>query len=182
MHALEPLSPCLMPMWPSTLLGSVRKSHIGLTMLASSRPNAGNSPRASAKSGKKSVLVLVVAAPRADIDAGAIAVVGGGVRRERVAMGDEAGVRDRASRGVEPEQIGAADELVQLAIVDQRARIEIGDLRREAAGPVRGVPLRDGADGRAAGQHGVENRFRRHSCRAHRTGAGHDHARRLRHG
>jgi hypothetical protein len=37
-------------------------------------------------------------------------------------------------RGVEPDEIGAADELVQLAIVDQRARIEIGNFRRDAAG------------------------------------------------
>ena len=54
MQAFGPLRPCRMPMWPSTLLGSVRSSHIGLTVLASSRPNAGRSPLASVISGKKS--------------------------------------------------------------------------------------------------------------------------------
>ena len=54
MHALEPLKPYLMPMWPSTLLGSVRRSHIGFTVLASSRPNVGMSPFAVVSSGKKS--------------------------------------------------------------------------------------------------------------------------------
>ena len=52
MHAFAPLSPCLMPMWPSTLFGSVRRSHIGFTVFASSRPNAGSSPPAAANSGK----------------------------------------------------------------------------------------------------------------------------------
>jgi hypothetical protein len=36
------------------------------------------------------------------------------------------GALDGASCRIESEQIGAPDELVQLAVVDQRARIEIG--------------------------------------------------------
>ncbi len=52
MHALLPFSPYLMPMWPSTLLGSERSSHIGLTVLASSRPNSCRLPFAAASSGK----------------------------------------------------------------------------------------------------------------------------------
>jgi hypothetical protein len=61
-------------------------------------------------------------------------------------MGDDARVLDRASRSVEPDQVGAPDELVQLAIVDERARIEVGDLRRDAAGPAGGIPPRDRPD------------------------------------
>ena len=53
-QAFGPLRPCWMPMWPSTLLGSVRSSHIGLTVLPSSRPNAGSVSLASVISGKKS--------------------------------------------------------------------------------------------------------------------------------
>ncbi len=52
MHALVPFKPYLMPMWPSTLLGNVRNSHIGLTVLPSSLPNALSSPCASVSSGK----------------------------------------------------------------------------------------------------------------------------------
>ncbi len=52
MHALLPFSPYLMPMWPSTLLGSERSSHIGFTVLANSRPNSGKLPSAVASSGK----------------------------------------------------------------------------------------------------------------------------------
>ena len=55
-------------------------------------------------------------------------------------MDDDAGALDRASGGVEAEEVGTPDQLVQLAILDHRARIEIGDLRRDAAGPARRVP------------------------------------------
>lgn len=52
MQAFGPLIPKRMPTWHSTLLGSDLSSHIGLTMLASSLPNAGNAPPACSISGK----------------------------------------------------------------------------------------------------------------------------------
>ena len=110
------------------------------------------------------VLVLVIAAARADVDAGAVAVDGRRRGVERAAVGDDAGALDRAPGGVETDEIGAPDQLVQLAIVDQRARIEIGDLRRDPARPARGVPPRDRRDRRAPRSNGVED-FVRATCR-----------------
>ena len=141
MHAFAPFNPCLMPMWPSTLLGSVRRSHIGLTVFASSRPKAGSSPWACGKQREIVVLVLVVAAAGSDVDAGAIAVLRRGAGFERVAMSDDAGALDRASGRIESNEVRAPDELVQLAVVDQRARIEIGDFRGNAARPACRCPI-----------------------------------------
>ena len=52
MHAFAPLNPWRMPIWPRTLFGSVRNSHIGLTLLESSWPKAGNFSYATVSNGK----------------------------------------------------------------------------------------------------------------------------------
>ena len=57
-----------------------------------------------------------------------------------VAVREDAGAVDRAARGVQAEEIGAADQLVQLAVVDQRARVEIGDLAGDRAPASRWCP------------------------------------------
>ncbi len=50
---------------------------------------------------------------------------------------------DRLACRVEPEHVGAPDQLVQLAVLDQRARIEVRHLGGDAHRPAGGVPLRD---------------------------------------
>ena len=99
---------------------------------------------------KEIILILVVAAARADVDAGAVAVDRAGCLVQGVAPRRESRGVDRAIRRVEPDEIGAADELVQLAVVDQRARIEVRDFAGGRAGPARRVPLPDAARWRGA--------------------------------
>jgi len=55
-------------------------------------------------------------------------------------MGDDSRALDRASRGVEPDHVRSPDQLVQLAVVDHRARIEVGYLGGDRARPTGGVP------------------------------------------
>src|SRR6266699_7299619 len=63
MQALLPLRLYLMPTWQSTLLGSVRRSHIGLTALPSSRPKVSRSPCDSLIRGKYSYCELYAPPP-----------------------------------------------------------------------------------------------------------------------
>ena len=86
-----------------------------------------------------------------------------------------------AIRGVEAEQIGAPDQLVQLAVLDHRARIEIGDLAGDTRRPAGRVPLRDRRDRRAPARTAVEDLPRALPGGADRAGAGDDDCRGLRH-
>ena len=90
MQAFGPLRPWRMPTWQSTLLGSVRSSHIGLTVAASSWPKAFRSPwpRRSAGSSR---MVAEAAAARADEDAGAVVEALGCRRRPASRARREAG-------------------------------------------------------------------------------------------
>src|SRR5207237_411897 len=72
------------------------------------------------------VLAFVIAAARADVDPRAIAVSRGCVA-ECCAVRRESRCFARAVRGVEAEQIGAPDQLVELAVVYHVARLEVRD-------------------------------------------------------
>jgi hypothetical protein len=62
------------------------------------------------------VLVLVVAAARSRVEARALGERRGVAFVEAVAVRDVAGFAHRFGRGVEPHDVGAADELQELAI------------------------------------------------------------------
>ena len=89
------------------------------------------------------VLVLVVSAARAYKHSGAVVECRSGVRSEGVAVRDDARCVECAACRVDADQVRAPDELVELAIVDERARIEVGNLRGDAAGPSRRIPQGD---------------------------------------
>ncbi len=77
------------------------------------------------------VLAVVAAATRADVDAGAVAVVGGGGFVQGVAPGGDARRVDRAARRVESEHVGAPDEFEDLAITEQLSQArDYGSRRR----------------------------------------------------
>ena len=120
------------------------------------------------------VLALVAAAAGSYVHTGAVVVFRRCGPVERVAVRDDPGTLDRLARGVQTEQIGAPDQLVQLPILDQLASIEVGDLARHLPGPRGGIPLTNRRDRRAARAHGFEDRFRGPAGGAHCAGAGDD--------
>ena len=82
---------------------------------------------------------------------------------------------DGAAGGVEPQHVGAADQLVQLAVLDQRAWVEVGHFRGHRHRPSADVPLPDRRDRRAPfAQRGKDVR-RAHSRRADGAGTGDAH-------
>ena len=123
------------------------------------------------------VLALVVAAARADVDAAAVAVRGGAGLTQRGAVLKKPRGFDRVAGGVEAEQIGAPDQLVQLAILDERARIEVFHFAGGAYWPAGRIPLRDRADRAAPVEHRGKNRLRRHAGGADGAACGDDDAR-----
>ena len=117
-----------MPMWLSTLFG-MRSSHIGLTVSASWRPKPGAAARGFDQ--RQIVVLVLVDRHRPAAVAEACRVV----RGERVAVREQARSLDRPPCGIQAEQVGAADQLVQLAVVDEGARVVVGHLAGEAHGP-----------------------------------------------
>ena len=95
------------------------------------------------------ILRIVCAAARADVDAASIGKRRRVIGTQRVAVRREARAVDGAARGVEPEHVGATDQLVQLPVLDQCARIEVCHFRGHRHRPPRGVPLLYGSDRRA---------------------------------
>ena len=75
-------------------------------------------------------------------------------------MSDERRLVDSASSGVQTEQIGTADQLVELSIIDHVPWIEIGDLSADTDGPLRNIPLSDRRDRRGSRRHGSQDSFR----------------------
>src|SRR5262249_43143312 len=78
---------------------------------------------------------------------------------------------------VEPEEIRASNELVELPVLDHLARIEIRDLARDPCRPARRVPLPDGPYRGTSSAHRVENLLRLSAGGAHGTGPGDDDSR-----
>ena len=64
-------------------------------------------------------------------------------------MRGDAGSLDCLIRRVQAEHVGAAYELLDLAVLEQRDRIEVGDLAADATRPIRRVPLADRRQRRA---------------------------------
>src|SRR3972149_5187700 len=106
MHAFGPLKAYRIPIWQRTVLGRGE--------LATEDPQA---PPRGGEQGEVIVLVLVGTAAPPDIDPRAIIEqVGlGGIKG--VTMRDEPGIFYRLRCGVQPEKIGAPDELVELSIL-----------------------------------------------------------------
>ncbi len=168
--------PCRIPTWQSTLFGSDRSSHIGLTVASSSRPKAARLAVGRRKQREKIVLVLVAATTRADIDARGVIEMRLSVRIECIAMRGEPGCLDRLAASVDAEHVGAPDELEKLPVVEQRARVEVGDLGRGLHRPSRCVPLRDRRDRRLAGTNCREDLRRLLACAADRARSGDNNA------
>ena len=120
------------------------------------------------------VLVLEIAAARADDHAAAVAVAGGLRFAQSVAMDHDARFVDGAPRGVQADEVGAPDELVQLAVVDHRARIEIRNLPGDVHRPAGGVPSLDRAHRGGAGTDRRENVRRLRAGGADGAGSGDD--------
>ena len=123
------------------------------------------------------VLILEIAAARADVDASAVVERRDRFRRQRFAVGDEAGVVDRAARRIEAEEVRAPYQLVQLAVLDHFTRVEMRDLTGHPCRPIRRIPLFDRRERRPARPHGSKDVRGTPSARAHRSGGGDDNAR-----
>ena len=86
MQAFGPFKPWRMPTWHSTLLGSVRSSHIGIHGVAQLAPEGLQIAVGRREQRQVVVLALIAAAAGADVDAGAVAELGRGGLVERVAI------------------------------------------------------------------------------------------------
>ena len=148
------------------------RAHCGAELAA----EGGETAVGSREQRKKVVLVLVGPATRADIDAGGVVEARPGLRIECVAMRDQPGRLDRLAGGVDAEHVGTPDELEQLPVVEQRTRIEVGDLGRDPHRPARSVPLPDRRDRRPAGANRRKDLGRRLACAADRARSGDDDA------
>ena len=125
-----------------------------------------------AHQGEILVLRVVGAAAGADIDAAPI-----GKRRrvcfvQPVAARSEARAVDGAAGRIKAEHVAAADQLVQLPVLDQGARIEIRHLGRHRYRPPGRVPLLQWTDRRAPLAQRGEDFPGIHSRRANCAGAG----------
>ena len=89
------------------------------------------------------VLALVASAPRPDVDPGAVVVGGCLGLAQGGAVRGQPGAFDRPIGGVQAEHVGAADELLDLAILQQRHGVQVDDLTGDPARPAGGVPLLD---------------------------------------
>ena len=123
-----------MPTWPSTLFGSERSSHIGLTVADSSWPKALRSPLGGGD--QREVVVLVGEGcrrpSRRRLRCESAKRVGRRPRRAIARQAGEAALLDRAVGGIQAEHVGAADELQQLAVAGQCAGVVVADLGGDA--------------------------------------------------
>ena len=123
------------------------------------------------------VLVLVVAAAGARVEAGALGERGRRGLVEAVAVRDEPRLPHRLARRVETDDVGAPDELQQLAVASELRGVVVGDLGGDRPRPVRDVPRGDRRQRAAAREDRVQDRGGRLAGAADRARAGdHDSA------
>src|SRR5262249_10491062 len=123
------------------------------------------------------VLAVVITTARADVDSCSIAVLCVCLGGQALTRSGKARRVDRAGSGVEPEEIGATNKLVELPILDHLAGVEIGNLPGNARRPAGCLPLAYRSDRGVTRAHRLEDALWVLAGGTYRAGAGDDDSR-----